>query len=89
LDSSFCKFNHHYATLGRAQEFREHAQITVNLFSDLLSLAAQYNIKVFFSTKWHHLRIGLSSMQGWRIEMEDAHTALANLQGDLKVFFLM
>lgn len=31
------------------------------------------------------LRYGLSSMQGWRIEMEDAHTALANLQGDLKV----
>ncbi|KAA0203013.1 hypothetical protein HAZT_HAZT006219 [Hyalella azteca] len=30
------------------------------------------------------LRYGLSSMQGWRIEMEDAHTALANLQGDLK-----
>ena len=31
------------------------------------------------------LRYGLSSMQGWRIEMEDAHTAVTNLQGDLKV----
>lgn len=31
------------------------------------------------------LRYGLSSMQGWRIEMEDSHTALANLQGDLEV----
>lgn len=33
------------------------------------------------------LQFGLSSMQGWRIEMEDAHTALTNLQGDLKVQF--
>lgn len=31
------------------------------------------------------LKYALSSMQGWRIEMEDAHTAIANLQGDLKV----
>ncbi|XP_042880762.1 protein phosphatase 1B-like isoform X1 [Penaeus japonicus] len=30
------------------------------------------------------LRYGLSSMQGWRIEMEDAHAAVANLPGDLK-----
>ncbi|KAL7636403.1 UNVERIFIED_CONTAM: hypothetical protein RMT77_013178 [Armadillidium vulgare] len=30
------------------------------------------------------LAYALSSMQGWRIEMEDAHTAVANLQGDLK-----
>ena len=33
------------------------------------------------------LNYGLSSMQGWRIEMEDAHTAVANLPGDLKVSF--
>ena len=31
------------------------------------------------------LRFGLSAMQGWRIEMEDAHTALVRLQGELKV----
>lgn len=31
------------------------------------------------------LRYGLSSMQGWRIEMEDAHAAVANLPGVLKV----
>jgi len=30
------------------------------------------------------LTYGLSSMQGWRIEMEDAHAAVANLPGDLK-----
>ncbi|KAG0725419.1 Protein phosphatase 1B [Chionoecetes opilio] len=30
------------------------------------------------------LRYGLSSMQGWRIEMEDAHVAVANLPGVLK-----
>lgn len=30
------------------------------------------------------LRYGLSSMQGWRIEMEDAHAAVANLPGELK-----
>ncbi|XP_063840100.1 protein phosphatase 1B-like isoform X4 [Scylla paramamosain] len=30
------------------------------------------------------LRYGLSSMQGWRIEMEDAHAAVANLPGVLK-----
>uniref|UniRef100_A0A2P2I3V6 Protein phosphatase 1B-like n=2 Tax=Hirondellea gigas TaxID=1518452 RepID=A0A2P2I3V6_9CRUS len=30
------------------------------------------------------LKYGLSSMQGWRIEMEDSHTALTTLQGELK-----
>ncbi|XP_071550725.1 protein phosphatase 1B isoform X2 [Panulirus ornatus] len=30
------------------------------------------------------LRYGLASMQGWRIEMEDAHSAVANLPGMLK-----
>ncbi|XP_042240357.1 protein phosphatase 1B-like isoform X4 [Homarus americanus] len=30
------------------------------------------------------LRYGLASMQGWRIEMEDAHVAVANLPGVLK-----
>lgn len=35
------------------------------------------------------LRYGLSSMQGWRIEMEDAHAAVANLPGILKVTFIL
>ncbi|XP_076064925.1 protein phosphatase alphabet isoform X2 [Oratosquilla oratoria] len=30
------------------------------------------------------LHYGLASMQGWRIEMEDAHCAVANLPGELK-----
>ena len=30
------------------------------------------------------LRFGLSSMQGWRMEMEDAHTAVLGLTDDLK-----
>lgn len=34
------------------------------------------------------LQYGLSSMQGWRIEMEDAHAAVANLPGILKVTFI-
>lgn len=32
------------------------------------------------------LRYGLSSMQGWRVEMEDAHTAIIELPGDLKLW---
>lgn len=34
--------------------------------------------------KGNGLQYGLSSMQGWRIEMEDAHAAVANLPGELK-----
>lgn len=30
------------------------------------------------------LRYGLSSMQGWRVEMEDAHTAILGLPYGLK-----
>lgn len=30
------------------------------------------------------LRYGVSSMQGWRVEMEDAHRALTGLGADLK-----
>jgi protein phosphatase 1B len=33
---------------------------------------------------WNGLRYGLSSMQGWRIEMEDAHCAVMGLPGQLK-----
>jgi protein phosphatase 1B len=32
------------------------------------------------------LRYGLSSMQGWRVEMEDAHTAIIQLPGELKAW---
>ncbi|XP_035715203.1 protein phosphatase 1A isoform X2 [Folsomia candida] len=34
--------------------------------------------------EWNGLRYGLSSMQGWRIEMEDAHCAVMGLPGNLK-----
>lgn len=34
--------------------------------------------------KGNGLQYGLASMQGWRIEMEDAHAAVACLPGDLK-----
>jgi len=33
---------------------------------------------------WNGLRYGLASMQGWRIEMEDAHCAVMGLPGQLK-----
>lgn len=33
---------------------------------------------------WNGLRYGLASMQGWRIEMEDAHCAVMGLPGSLK-----
>ena len=30
------------------------------------------------------LRYGVVSMQGWRVEMEDSHSAITNLSGDFK-----
>lgn len=33
---------------------------------------------------WNGLRYGLAAMQGWRIEMEDAHCAVMGLPGTLK-----
>lgn len=36
------------------------------------------------SGEGNNLRYGLSSMQGWRISMEDAHCAITQLPGHLK-----
>ncbi len=40
--------------------------------------------KINKSGEGNNLRYGLSSMQGWRVSMEDAHCAIPQLPGNLK-----
>lgn len=47
-------------------------------------LATPITEKFNESGEGNNLRYGLSSMQGWRVSMEDAHCAITKLPGHLK-----